>query len=85
MAELVWFENPTWERHVIAGGFTRLINCAGWDRDGDGIPAIMLASGFRNEAKNSAGIVSLLEHDGNPRGPWKVAEIDRLTTSHRLR
>jgi len=45
----------------------------------------MLASGFRNEAKNSAGIVSLLEHDGDPRGPWKVAEIDRLTTSHRLR
>ena len=85
MAELVWFENPTWERHVIAGGFTRLINCAGWDRDGDGIPAIMLASGFRNEANNSAGIVSLLEHDGDRRGPWKVAQIDRLTTSHRLR
>ena len=21
MPELVWYENPTWERHVIAGGF----------------------------------------------------------------
>jgi hypothetical protein len=85
MPELVWYENPTWERHVIAGGFTRMINCAAWDTDGDGIPEIVLASGFANEAKNSAGIVSVLHSDGDPRGPWKVTEIDRLTTSHRLR
>ena len=85
MPELVWYENPTWERHVIAGGFTRMINCAAWDTDGDGIPEIVLASGFANEAKNSVGIVSVLHHDGDPRGPWKVTEIDRLTTSHRLR
>jgi hypothetical protein len=85
MPELVWYENPTWERHVIAGGFTRMINCAAWDIDGDGIPEIVLASGFANEAKNSAGIVSLLHSDGDPRRPWKVTEIDRLTTSHRLR
>ena len=85
MPELVWYENPTWERHVIAGGFSRMINCAAWDTDGDGIPEIVLASGFSNEAKNSVGIVSVLHHDGDPRGPWKVTEIDRLTTSHRLR
>jgi hypothetical protein len=85
MPELVWYENPTWERHVIAGGFTRMINCAARDTDGDGIPEIVLASGFSNEAKNSAGIVSLLHSDGDPRRPWKVTEIDRLTTSHRLR
>ena len=85
MAELVWYENPTWERHVIAGGFSRMINCAAWDVDGDGIPVIALASGFANEAKNSAGIVSVLRHDGDPRRLWKVTEIDRLTTSHRLR
>ena len=85
MPELVWYENPTWERHVIAGGFTRMINCAAWDTDGDSIPEIVLASGFANEAKNSAGIVSLLHSDGDPRRPWKVTEIDRLTTSHRLR
>jgi hypothetical protein len=85
MPDLVWYENPTWERHVIAGGFTRMINCAAWDTDGDGIPEIVLASGFSNEAKNSAGIVSLLHSDGDPRRPWKVTEIDRLTTSHRLR
>jgi len=85
LPELVWYENPTWERHVIAGGFSRMINCAAWDTDGDGIPEIVLASGFANEAKNSIGIVSLLHSDGDPRRLWKVTEIDRLTTSHRLR
>lgn len=85
MPELVWYENPKWERHVIAGGLTRMINCAAWDADGDGIPEIVLASGFANEAKNSAGIVSVLHHNGDPRQPWTVTEIDRLTTSHRLR
>jgi len=85
MPDLVWYENPTWERHVIASGFSRMINCAAWDADGDGIPEIVLASGFENQAKNSAGIVTLLRHEGDPRGPWKTTEIDRLTTSHRLR
>jgi hypothetical protein len=85
MPELVWYENPTWERHVIASGFTHMINCAAWDTDGDGIPEIVLASGVANEARNSLGIVSLLRHDGDARGPWKATEIDRLVTSHRLR
>ena len=35
--------------------------------------------------RTALGIVSVLQHDGDPRGPWKATEIDRLTTSHRLR
>jgi hypothetical protein len=85
MKELVWFENPTWERHVIAGNLSGMINLTTIDTDGDGIPEIVLAHAFANEAKHSLGIVSLLQHQGDPRQPWKVTEIDRLTTSHRLR
>jgi hypothetical protein len=29
--------------------------------------------------------VSILKHNGDPRQPWTVTEIDRLATSHRLR
>ena len=85
MTELVWFENPTWERHVIAGGLSRMINLAAWDIDGDGIPEIVLASEFANEASKSIGIVSVLHHNGDPRQLWTVKEIDRITTAHRLR
>jgi hypothetical protein len=86
MPELVWFENPGWERHVIAGGMSRMINCAVVDSGAaDGIPDIMLASEFSNQAKDSIGLVSLLRHNGDPRQPWSVTEIDRLPTSHRLR
>jgi hypothetical protein len=86
MPELVWYENPGWERHVIAGGFTQMINLAVVASDrGDGIPDIVLASGFSNVAARSLGVVSVLKHNGDPRDPWTVTEIDRLTTSHRIR
>src|SRR5580692_7901876 len=83
MKELVWYENPTWERHVIAGNLSRMINCAVVTVDGDPIPTIVLASEFANQAKDSIGLVSVLKHSGVPRQPWNATEIDRLTTSHR--
>jgi hypothetical protein len=85
MTELVWFENPGWQRHVIAANLSGMINLAAADIDGDGIPVIVLASGFSMDAKKSAGIVSVLRHNGDPRQPWTVREIDRLPSSHRLR
>jgi len=45
----------------------------------------VLAYEFANQAKNSIGIVAVLEHDGDPKKPWKVREIDRIPTAHRLR
>jgi hypothetical protein len=85
MTELVWFENPTWERHVIARNLHGMINLAAWDIDGDGIPEIVLAHEFSMRAKESIGIVSVLRHNGDPRQLWTITEIDRLPTSHRLR
>ena len=85
MKELVWFENPSWQRHVIIGNQNRMINLAAWNVDSSRIPAIVLASEFANQAKNSIGVVSLLRHNGDPREPWSVTPIDRLPTSHRLR
>ena len=28
MSELVWYENPGWQRHVLAAGQKGMINCA---------------------------------------------------------
>src|SRR6266567_4029489 len=30
MKELIWFENPGWQRHVIVANISRPINCAAW-------------------------------------------------------
>ncbi|MEK6325175.1 MAG: VCBS repeat-containing protein [Acidobacteriota bacterium] len=85
MKELIWFENPGWERHVLVANISRPINCAAWDIDGDAIPEIALAHEFANDPARSIGIVSLLKHKGDPLKPWEMTEIDRLSTSHRLR
>jgi hypothetical protein len=85
MTDLVWFENPGWQRHVIASNLHKMINAAGWDIDGDGIPEIAVAYGFSMRPAESIGNVAILHHDGDPRQPWTVHEIDRLPTSHRLR
>jgi len=90
ITDLVWFENPTppntaWSRHVIASGLTGMINLAVCDTDADGIPEIVLAYGFTMQYATSKGIVAVLKHNGDPRQPWTLTEIDRLPTSHRIR
>jgi hypothetical protein len=85
MKELVWFENPHWTRHVIVNNAARMINCAAYDTDGDGIPELALAQEFANNPAQSIGVVSLLKHKGDPTQLWEATEIDRLSTSHRLR
>src|SRR5437764_3075892 len=54
LRDLVWFEGPKWERHVLATGQNRMINCTVIGNE------IVLASEFSNEAKNSIGLVSVL-------------------------
>jgi Aldos-2-ulose dehydratase, beta-propeller domain/FG-GAP-like repeat len=85
LKELRWYENPGWQKHVLVTGINQPINAAAHDVDGDGIPEIALAHGFSNVYARSAGILSILTHQGDSAGPWSIKEIDRVPTSHRLR
>jgi hypothetical protein len=85
LTELVWFENPGWERHVIATGLAMPINVDAYDVEGNGEYTLVLGTQFAMEPAKSAGLVSVLRQDGDPRKPWTVREIDRLPTSHRIR
>lgn len=81
LTDLLWFENPTWERHVLAAGLKRMINvgvCPGAD-------AMVVAHEFANVPKNSIGVVSVLDPGPDLEAPWRVREIDRITTAHRIR
>lgn len=81
MTDLVWFENPSWKRHILAKDLKRMINLAACP----GVNEIVVASAFENEPARSVGIVSILTPGPDRTQPWTVREIDRLTTSHRLR
>jgi hypothetical protein len=83
--ELAWYENPGWQRHVLAAELPRVINLECQDLNGDGIPEIALAHHFETNPDRSQGTVLLLEHHGNPREAWKKRELDRVPTAHRLR
>jgi hypothetical protein len=82
--ELTWYENPTWDRHVIVGGMDAMVNLAASDLDGDGVPEIALQSSFAMVPAKSEGLVWLLRHQGNPRQPWKEQRLDQVTTSHHV-
>ncbi len=83
--EVAWFENPTWERHVLVTNVPRPLNAAAYDLDGDGVPEVVLAYRFESRPEQSVGNVALLTHGKDVRQPWTVREIDRVPTAHRLR
>lgn len=77
--ELVWFENPGWQRHVITRGLVQMINLAVIGDD------ILLADRFSSNPQKSEGIVYVLKAPADVRQEWSRREIDRLPTSHRFR
>jgi hypothetical protein len=85
LPELLWYENPGWQKHVLASGVSRLINVSAYDIDGDGIPEIAVAQGFTTSTKTSKGQIGLLTHGADVTAPWSYKEIDTVPTAHRLR
>lgn len=84
-SDLLWFENPGWERHVIASGLNFPINVDGFYDPDSGAPVLLLGHQFSMEPSKSVGVVSVLRPKGNPRQLWSIEEIDRLPTTHRIR
>jgi len=83
--QLVWFENPSWTRHVIATNIQGLINAAAADTDNDGIPEIAVATGFATVPSKSTGVVTVYTHGPDVTAPWIGKEIHRAPASHRLK
>jgi len=83
LPELVWYENPGWQRHVIVDGRKEMINLAVTTIHG--VPRIMLAEGFSMNPAESSGEIWILRPPGDPTQPWDMRPIDRLPTSHRIR
>jgi hypothetical protein len=82
--ELAWYENPSWERHVMTDGLAGIVNFAAADIDGDGIPEIGLENAFAMSPASSEGLVWIVRHEGDPRQRWKTQQIDKFPTSHHI-
>ncbi|MCH7857676.1 MAG: VCBS repeat-containing protein [Gemmatimonadetes bacterium] len=83
-SEVAWYENPTWERHVIIEGVSSVVNQAMADINGDGIPEIAYQSGFAMVAANSMGFNTIAMSQGDPTMPWTTQQIDAFPTSHHV-
>ena len=83
-SEVAWYENPTWERHVIIEGVSSVVNQAMADINGDGIPEIAYQSGFAMVAANSMGFNTIAMSQGGPTMPWTTQQIDAFPTSHHV-
>ena len=81
--ELAWYENPTWERHVIVSDTMQIVNQAPADINGDGIPEIAFQSSFAMQAAKSEGLNWIARSQG-PGQPWKAEKIDTFPTSHHV-
>jgi hypothetical protein len=81
--ELAWYENPTWERHVIVSDTAQIVNQAPADLNGDGIPEIAFQSSFAMQAQKSEGNNWIARSQG-PGQPWKMEKIDTFPTSHHI-
>lgn len=83
---LVWYENPTWEEHLISDDMEpRLLWITQADLDGDSIPELAVAAGFSPEGlHDNTGELYLLESGGDLSREWQATLIDRLPLNHRI-
>jgi len=82
--EVVWYENPGWERHVIVEDMPSIVNQAIADLDGDGTPEVAFQSAFAMQAANSEGLNWIARSAGDPEGRWDADIVDRFETSHHV-
>ena len=84
LPEVAWYENPTWEKHVMANDLRGLLWAAPYDMDGDGIPEFAILSDFGQDPKTSKGTLTILKSQGDPKAPWKEYKVDAVPTAHRV-
>ena len=83
-SSLEWYENPGWQKHVIATQTGNNITLAAYDIDQDGWTDIALASDFDLGKTGNKGLVSWVENPGENGIIWKQHKIGEVANSHRL-
>lgn len=83
-AQLVWYKNPTWEKHIITTQTVRNIDVEPYDIDKDGRIDLALASEFEMRETLSGGLIQWFRNPGDSDQEWALHPIASEPTSHRL-
>ncbi len=80
--QLVWWENPSWTKHVVMDGLTKKDNVcfAGEDLDGDGTLDFAIGADWQPTNTKSAGSLHWVNGKGGPLKP-----LGEEPTLHRMR
>lgn len=85
--QAVWFENPTWKKHIMADGVTKKDNVclAVHDIDGDGRLDLALGAEWMPTNTQTGGSLQWLRQPEDPAKPWPLFPIASEPTLHRIR
>lgn len=84
---VVWYENPTWRKHRIAGKLTEKDHVAIAARNFPGLDAPKVATGAGwnpGDTVGSGAVFGLNPEDGEVTTTWKVTPQDHEPTVHRM-
>ena len=83
---VAWYENPTWEKHVISGPLTEKdhVSIAARDTDGDGKAEIAVGAQWQPRDSENSGAVFLLKPGATSKGPWAPQQLHHEPTVHRM-
>ena len=85
--QIVWYQNPTWEKHIIAEKLTKLdhVCIAARDIDGDGKAELAAGAGWNPSDTANSGAVFYLVAPADRTQKWEPVELPHEPTVHRMR
>ena len=83
--QVVWLENPTWQKHIALDGLTKRDNVAiaAHDIDGDGRVDLALAADWQPTNTTSGGSLQWIRNNGAT--DWPLIPLASEPTLHRIR
>jgi hypothetical protein len=84
-SSLVWYRNPSWEKHVVTSRAKEYIDLAPYDIDRDGRVDLAIAHDFGMSRTSSGGLVHWLKCPQDPAQEWPMYAVGAEPTSHRIR
>lgn len=84
---IVWYQNPSWTKHIIAEKLTEKdhVCIAARDIDGDGKAEIAVGAQWNPGDTETSGAVFYLEAPEDRTQRWKPVQLTHEPTTHRMR